>query len=188
MAISMNWGTKVILVPVTDMTLISGTPGTGSAQVDPALYELDCNVLRLALKDLEDSDDGIAFPTTHNNSGTFTLSGVTYARFFEIINGYKVEFDTGTYDHYTVRLVGANNNVADVRKPNTVSLIIGNTAGMVVSGSGLSTQQSTQLQELHRIHGLESGAPLQVSSTARSTTGINQTIGEAAGTVTVTRT
>jgi hypothetical protein len=174
------------------MTLVSGTPGTGDSQSDPALYELDVNALRLALKDIEDSE-GMPYPDTHRHNSEVTISGVTYARTFEIINGYTVLFDVSTYDHYSVRFVGANHNIADVRRPNTVSLIIGNSAGLITvsSGSGLSAQQATQLLEIWKLHGL--GSDLNVTATRRyvgpsGAPEIDQDISEAAGTTTVTRT
>ncbi|MEO0498937.1 MAG: hypothetical protein AAF205_00065 [Pseudomonadota bacterium] len=52
----------------------------------------------------------------------------------------------------------------------------------------LTAADATRLQEIHRIHGLESGAPLVVTDTSRTTTGIAQTIVENATTATVTRT
>lgn len=124
MAISINWATKVITVPQADLTLVSGS-----------LYELDVDVFRLALKDIEDSEEGMAQPDTHRHSTESTLSGVTYARQFEIINGYTVTFENGSY---TVRCVGANHNIGDVKNVNSVSLIIGNSAGLITAGGGLN--------------------------------------------------
>lgn len=139
MAISINWSTKVISVPQADLTNVSGT-----------LYELDVDVFRLALKNLEDSDEGMAFPHTHRHNTSVTLSGVTYARTLEIINDYTVTFqDTGT--PYTVRLIGANHNIADVTNyVSEVSLIVGNSAGliMVTAGSGLSAAQDQALTDI----------------------------------------
>lgn len=54
-------------------------------------------------------------------------------------------------------------------------------------GGGLTTDQATWLEELHKIHGLKTGSPLSVSTTARAVTGITQSISESAGTVTVSR-
>jgi hypothetical protein len=53
MAISINWATKVITVPQADLALVA-----------PGLYELDVDTFRLALKDIEDSEAGMAFPAT----------------------------------------------------------------------------------------------------------------------------
>lgn len=54
-------------------------------------------------------------------------------------------------------------------------------------GGGLTTEQATQLAELHKIHGLLSGVPLQVSAAARVAGDVTQNIVEALGTVTVQR-
>ncbi len=136
MSVSINWATKVITIPQADLTLISGS-----------LYELDVDAFRLELKSIEDSEEGMAFPQTHNHNTQVTLSGVTYARTFEIINGYTITFeDVGS--PYTVRCVGANHNIADVKNVNQVSLIIGNSAGLIVvdSGSGgWSTGEKNQV-------------------------------------------
>jgi len=126
-SIAINWATKVINVPRADLLFVS----TG-------LYELDVDAFRLALKDLEDSVDGVAFPDTHRHNTAVILSGVTYSRTFEIINGYTVLFeDLGPY---TVRCVGANHNIADVKVVNQVSMLIGNSSGLitVATGSGPS--------------------------------------------------
>lgn len=139
MAISINWGTRVINVPQADLTFLSG-----------ALYELDVDWFRLQLKDLEDDEDGMPFPDTHRHNTEVQLAGVTYARTVEIINGYTVEFEDG---FYTVSCVGANHNLADVLVQNCVSLIIGNAAGLIVreSGtSGLTPEESTDLETIRK--------------------------------------
>jgi len=129
-AISINWASKVIAIPQDDLDVVSA-----------GLYELDVNALRLALKDIEDGDDGMAFPDTHRHNTEVTLGGVTYARTFEIINGYTVTFqDTG--NPYTVRCVGANHNLGDVKNVNSVSLIVGNSAGLITVATGGSSGPS----------------------------------------------
>lgn len=134
MALSINWATKVITVPQADLTLISGS-----------LYELDVDAFRLELKDIEDSEVGMSFPDTHRHNTQVTLSGVTYARTFEIINGYTVTFENGSY---TVRCVGANHNLADVKNVNSVSLIIGNSAGLVVPTGGVVQANIVQVNSV----------------------------------------
>lgn len=124
MAITVNWATKVINVPQADLVLISGS-----------LYEFDVDEFRLSLKEIEDSEIGMGQPDTHQHSTQVVLSGVTYARTFEIINGYTVTFEDG---QYSVRCVGANHNIADVKNVNQVSLIVGNSAGLIVGGGGSS--------------------------------------------------
>ena len=120
MPVSIDWGTKIITVSQSFLTLVSGV-----------LYELDVNELHLALKDLEDDEAGMPFPKTHNHNTQVTLSGVTYARIVEILSPYTLTFeDVGP--HYTVRCVGANHNIADVLNFNSVNLIVGNSGGLIL--------------------------------------------------------
>lgn len=122
MAISINWGARVINVPQADLAVIGG-----------GLYELDVDVFRLALKNLEDSEEGMAFPETHRHNTPVTLAGVTYARSVEIVNGYTVTFEDGPY---RVRFAGANHNIGDVCNVNQVSLLIQNSAGLIQVDTG----------------------------------------------------
>jgi hypothetical protein len=125
--ISVDWGEKIIYVPLTFLTLVAGDGSNGS------LFELDVNEFRLALKDLEDDDEGMAFPDTHRHNTEVVLSGVTYARTFEVINDYVIKFENDDPSIYGVRCVGANHNLADVKVVDSVSLIVGNSAGLVVT-------------------------------------------------------
>lgn len=183
MPVSVNWATKIITVPADVMTLISGGGGPGS------LYELNVDTLHHALRDLEDDTTGMVFPVTHAYVGAVTLAGVTFAPLFQVINGYQVEFPEVSLDRCTIRCVGANHNIGDVKVLNTVSLIIGNSAGLiqVTSGSGLSTDQATQLIEIWRRLGLELGTPVTATPTSLVAGTINQTITEAGTSRTVTR-
>lgn len=117
--ISINWPTGVITVPQADLTHLSG-----------ALYELDVDWFRLQLKDLEDSEAGAVWPDTHRHATASSLSGVVYARQVEILAPYTITFqDTGL--PYTIQCVGANHNIADRKNINQVSLIVGNSAGLI---------------------------------------------------------
>lgn len=117
MALSINWATLVIFVPQADLNFIGGD-----------VWGLDVNAFRLELKDIEDSIIGMAFLDTHRHNTEVLLSGVTFARIFEIINGYTVEFEDG---NYSVSASGANHNIADVKVVNQVSLIVNNAAGLI---------------------------------------------------------
>jgi hypothetical protein len=119
MAVTIDWGTRVISVPKADLNLI---------QASPEVRELDVNWFRLQLKDLEDDEEGIPHPDTHRHFTEVTLAGLTYARIIEIINGYTVEFEDG---QYTVNCTGANHNLSDVKVANQVSLIVNNAAGLI---------------------------------------------------------
>lgn len=128
MAISVNWGTKVITIPQADLTNLGG-----------GIYELDTDAFRLELKDLEDSELGIPMLDTHRHNAPVTLAGATYAQIFEIINGYTVTFEDG---QYAVNLVGSNNNISEVTNVNQVSIRSFNSAGLqvVTVGSGVLPQ------------------------------------------------
>ncbi|MEK9737418.1 MAG: hypothetical protein VW239_08865 [Candidatus Nanopelagicales bacterium] len=119
MAISINWGTRVIYVPQADLTPLGGST-----------YELDVDAFRLALKDLEDDEEGIPFPATHNHVAPISVGGISLARVVEIINDYTVEFEDGQYG---VNVVGANSNIADVLVRNQVSVGTANSGGLIVS-------------------------------------------------------
>lgn len=117
MPISVDWPTRVISIPQSYLTLVSGS-----------LYSMDVDIFRLDLKDLEDDEEGMTWPDTHRHNTEVVLSGITYARFFEIINDYTVTFENGSY---RVRLEGANNNISDRANLNSVSIIQNNSAGLV---------------------------------------------------------
>lgn len=118
--ISINWATSVINVPKADTTLIQSTP--------TEIRELDINTFRLALKDIEDNEQGINFPTTHSHNTTVSIGGVTLARVVEILAPYTVTFENGSY---AVNLVGANSNISDRTNVNNVSVRSANSAGLI---------------------------------------------------------
>jgi hypothetical protein len=121
-AVTITWGTRVINVPRADMLLIQSMP--------TEIRELSIDAFRLELKSLEDSEEGMPFPITHNHNTIVTLGGVTYARLIEIINGYTITFEDG---QYAVNLVGANSNIGDVVNVNQVSVRSANSAGLTYS-------------------------------------------------------
>jgi hypothetical protein len=124
-AISIDWSTKVISVPLADLSIVSA-----------GVYELDIETFRLALKDVEDSEEGMGFPDTHRRNAPVTLSGTSYAQTFEILAPYTVTFENGSY---RVRVVGGNHNIADRMIANSVSIEIGNSAGLIEVATGGSS-------------------------------------------------
>lgn len=140
MAITIAWGSRIISIPRNDLALIQATP--------TEIRQLDLNVFRLTLKDLEDDEAGMAYPTTHIHNPEVIISGVTFSRQVILINGYTVTFEDG---QYAVNLVGANSNVADFTNVNSVSIRPQNSAGLVTTStasSALTTEQAAQLQAL----------------------------------------
>ena len=155
MAISINWATKVISIPRSFTTLISGS-----------LYELDVNAFRLALKDLEDDATGMGFLDTHRHNTQVTLSGMTLARVFEVINGYTITFEDLAY---SVRCVGANHNIGDVKNVNQVSLIIGNTAGLITVDTGGSAPSAATIATAVRAELAVELARIDAATSTRTT-------------------
>lgn len=139
MAVSIDWGTRVITIPRADMPI---------TQVSPEVRSLDLAAFRLELKDLEDDAAGMPHPDTHRHNTTVVLSGVTYARTIEIINGYTVEFEDG---QYTVVMSGANSNVLDVKVANQVGVLGNNSAGLIETGSGLDASQAATLATILKV-------------------------------------
>lgn len=115
-----DWPNKIINVYKADMVLIDPGPPR-------EIYQLDTDALRLALKDLEDDEQGMAWPDTHQHNTPVTVSGVTLARVIEFINGYVITFEN---DNYAVNLVGSNNNIADVVTVNLVQVRSNNSTGL----------------------------------------------------------
>ena len=133
MPISINWGAKIINVPIDSLEFVSTD-----------IYKLDINTFRLALKALEESEDGMAFPDTHRHNTEVDVAGITLARVVEIINGYTVTFEDG---QYLVTLYGANSNISDVINFNQVSVRAVTSAGLLVSvqGSGVTEQDKADI-------------------------------------------
>jgi len=124
MSITVDWPSLVINVPKADTTLVQALP--------TEIRKLDLNAFRLALKDLEDNEQGINWPITHRHNPPVLVGGVELARVVEIINGYTVTFEDG---QYAVNLFGANSNVADRVNVNKVSVRSANSAGLVTSSA-----------------------------------------------------
>lgn len=137
--ITVDWANKIIDVPQADLTLVSGT-----------LYELDTEWFKDELTQLEASLYGMPNIRILDHNTSYTVAGVTYARKVEIINGYQVRFEAGTY---SVRLVGSNNNIFDVENgvlfQNSVSVISNNAAGLIVHevGSGVTEQDKLDIAD-----------------------------------------
>lgn len=150
MAISIDWGTLVINVPLSYLTLSSGS-----------VYTMDVDQFRLDLKALEATSEGMAFPRTHNHNTTVTLSGITYARTVEIINGYTVTFEPGAY---AVVFGGANHNIIDVMNFNGVSALGNNSAGLIDAET-----MAALISEVHIALGLALGNAATVTPSGLTT-------------------
>jgi len=142
-AITIDWPTLTFTVQQADLTFVQGT-----------FYRMDTeNFYRAAINAIMASGEGIVFdrPIIHNTE--VTVAGVTYARFIEQINGYKLVFLPNT--QWSVELVGSNNNLFDIENlilvQNQVQVIPTNSAGLI---------SSPKIDDLHTRLGLELGNPI----------------------------
>lgn len=180
MSYSVNWITKIISIPTTDLVLVSG-----------ARYRLEMSSFLHEIRRLEaDPTQGLWADQILDHTNPKTLAGVTFAPFDEIINGYTIQF-TGAATR--VDLAGSNNNLIDVLIPTGVAVVPNNSAGLQIvtvntGASALTNEQDTMLRELHRLDGLDPSRPLVVSDTTRTAGAeISQTVVTTPTTTTVTR-
>lgn len=124
MSYTVNWTTKVILVPLGDLTLVSGVN-----------YSLDAGDFWIEMRRLEASpSDGLWADQTIEYINTQLLSGLTYSAIVKLINGYTWRVDSSNIN---VSLLGPNNNLLDFHIPgNGISVLANNSAGKIEVGSG----------------------------------------------------
>ncbi len=139
MTIAIDWPvTKIISIQKVDMV-----------EVSPTEFELDVDAFHITLRDLEASEPGAPWATTHTHNTEVTLGGITFARLIEIVGGYTITFEDGSY---AVTLLGANNNILDVANLNSVSIRSTNSAGLIVTdASGLTSAESSALILIEQI-------------------------------------
>lgn len=186
MALTFDHATKRIVVPQAD-----AAPLTMQALIN-------------AIRDHEASERGIVEDVIADAAGKDSLgAGVATGITVALLSTWKLAFASGSY-----QAVLTGGNLADGldRVENTGSpqvLLQSSAAATVVSGDGGTAPSSAsiaaavraelaaelaRLVELHKIHGLELGAPLVVSAATRSAGGINQSITEGATQTIVSRT
>lgn len=126
MAITIDPGTRNIIVQQSDLTFISGT-----------LYAHDTDAFRHQVNEMMDDEAYVWLPDWVRRFPPVTVAGTTFAQTLEMINGFSIEYDD-TPGPYSVRLEGSNNNFFDVEAgvlvQNTVSVISTNSAGLLVGG------------------------------------------------------
>jgi hypothetical protein len=156
-AFTVNWLTKLVTVPLADLTLVSGIN-----------YTMDVDAAHDELRRLEwEFTDGLWAAQIIEYIDSQLLSGIVYSPIVKMVNGYTWEIDASNIN---VALVGANTNLLDTYIPSmSVSILVNNSGGKIVTGSGLDAAQTAQLRELHANEGLETGNPMTVTTTNRST-------------------
>jgi hypothetical protein len=115
---TINWLTKVISIPSSDLVTVSSRR-----------FRLDMVNFLAEVRRLEWSfvDGFWAEAITEHSNTRPDFAGIDYAPFDEIINGYTIEFDPVTADR--VDLLGSNNNIVDVLISNGVTVVPSNSAG-----------------------------------------------------------
>lgn len=177
MSYSVNWVTKIITIPTTDLTLVNGTR-----------YSLDMTDFLTEIRRLEwGFIDGLWAPAILDHSDTrFDFAGVDYAPFDDIINGYTVII-IGVATR--VDLLGSNNNLVDVLISNGVTVVPSNSAGLqIVSvGSGLSSEEQARLLDLWQRQGLDISNPALITDEAVIAGDVDLAISDDGTTTTIQR-
>jgi hypothetical protein len=109
--------------------------------------------------------EGLWAPAIVDHTNTrFDFAGANYAPFDDLINDYTVQF-SGVVER--VDLLGSNNDLIDVLIPTGVSVVPSNSAGLqiVISGSGLSAGEALQLQDIHKLLGLNKSVNITITPT-----------------------
>lgn len=135
MSYLVNWISKVVTIPASDMTLITGND-----------YTLDMASFHKEIRRLEwlFSAGLWAEQIIDHTIAKLNFAGANYAPFDEIINNYTIQFEAGVE---RVNLVGSNNNLVDVLIYTGVSVVPSNSAGLqvVTSGSGITEQDKDDI-------------------------------------------
>ncbi len=144
MAISVKWGTGLITINQSDteVTFISGTT-----------YELDTDAFRLALKALEDNEEGMPYPRITKHNTVVVIDGVNYVRSWEIINGYTIQCLPNS--SWRLKMDGLSNNnfhSEGILILNDVQVIPSNSAGNTETGtSGLTVGEAAELVLIRKL-------------------------------------
>jgi hypothetical protein len=130
MALSFDYLNKIVSVPQSDCTLVTGT-----------VYSLDTNWFKNEInKELSD-ETHIWVDDIYAHNTTYTIAGVVYARSISIINGWMVRFTPDA--QWSVILEGSNNDIWDVAGgilfQNQVQVIPTNSAGLIQVSTGGGT-------------------------------------------------
>jgi len=163
MNITMEWGTKNIIVPRSEMLEIQTTP--------VEIRQLDLTEFRYAMHDKQDDADGMSFLHMHEHNPPVTVAGTTLAQVVTIVNGYTVTFEDGLHN---VNILGGNSNVADNVIKNSVGVNTANSAGLQDSSS-LQAASFGGVVTLDQVNGVDgitfpigtAGTPVKTVTDAR---------------------
>ena len=137
------------------------------------------------------------FPALRTTGGDPTIGSGSIAPYFFFINGWRMRPYEGDHTLNIEGNVAVDESADGFILPTTgsstvlVNSIFSNNATVltVQGGSGLSAEEQTKLDELWKIHGLQSGTPLVVTTESREAgSAISQSISQNVdGDTTVTR-
>ena len=117
MSYSVNWVTKLITIPLSDLTLVSGSNYT------LAVADVHDEIRRLEWE----QSGGLWAPYILNHYPTVTLSGIPKTRTVEMVNGYTWNVDS---TNINISLIGIDSNLLDTYIPgNGISLLANNSVG-----------------------------------------------------------
>jgi len=140
MALLLDWSTKVITVPKTELTHVSGTHHTITVDY---WWQL--------LREANYNAEGMVFDTMYNSIAPTAST----PRIVEVINGYTVQFENGLY---SVEFINGNTNFRDVEIKNMVSVGTNNTTGFIdptFLEAGLFTSGMIVVDVLHGYAGTD---------------------------------
>jgi len=167
MAYSVNWVTRNIWIPRSDLIHLSGS----QYRLNTADFHKEIRRLEWALGEGLWAAQIIEYKAAH------TLAGTPFAPEIEIINGFTLTFEEFAAV-YSVEIDGANTNVDDVTVINNVSIRSKNTGGLV---------GTREITEIHGRLGLDPDNPLVTNSLSITFGGVSMVLSETDGEVTVTR-
>lgn len=140
MAYTINWLTKVITIPLSDLMLTEGVN-----------YTLNVDYAHDEIRRLEwEFAGGLWAEHVIEYINSYILSGLQYSPVVEMVNGYTWFVDTTDIN---VSLVGSNSNFLDTFMPgNGVSVLANNSAGKIYEegggGGGLTPEQDATLTQI----------------------------------------
>lgn len=139
--ITVDWPTATIHIPKAVLVLLQSSP--------VEVRTMDADWFHLQLRDLQTTPEGRGgWPRTHDYDAESDLSGTTFALKLKILPPYTITFEDGPWN---VEIIGGNTNISSRVNKNSVGVGTANSAGLqtVEVGSGLSTEQALQLEQIH---------------------------------------
>jgi hypothetical protein len=145
MSYSVNWTTKVVTIPLADLTFVSGSN-----------YTLDASDVWIELRRLEAAPgDGLWADQIAEFINTQVLSGLSYSAILKMINGYTWDTDT---TNKTISLLGINSNLLDVFIPgNGISVLANNSGGKITVAGGVTQQDKDDIENQVHQRVMENG-------------------------------